>query len=128
VHGFGINKRIHYVVPGEEKTRLRLPLQISEERTFVFQGGFYSSWLVQPSLSCASGVLSKSRSWLDANTVPYWATEESLRAWQLAKTSFFVPDLQTYPFAYPELTEEDEKGEQTLHIIQTVFSPILICT
>jgi hypothetical protein len=45
---------------------------------------------------------------------PYWATEESLRNWQLAKTSFFLPDLRTFPFAYPTFSEEDELGQQTV--------------
>ncbi len=45
---------------------------------------------------------------------PYWATEESLRAWQLQKTIFLIPDMRTFPIAYPEFTEEDELGNQSV--------------
>ncbi len=45
---------------------------------------------------------------------PYWATPESFAIWQAKKVVFLLPDLRTFPFAYPELSEEDDNGFQTV--------------
>jgi hypothetical protein len=43
---------------------------------------------------------------------PYWATPESFANWQAKKVVFLLPDLRTFPFAFPEFTEEDDNGYQ----------------
>ncbi len=43
---------------------------------------------------------------------PYWATTESMLAWQAKKVVFLIPDLRIFPFAYPEISEEDDNGNQ----------------
>ncbi len=93
--------------------RLRLPLQISKERTFIFKGRFHP---LDGSLKRVAHMefFPKAAAGWTRTRYPYWATEESLRNWQLAKTSFFLPDLRTFPFAYPEFSEEDELGQQTV--------------
>jgi hypothetical protein len=45
---------------------------------------------------------------------PYWGTAESMLAWQAKKVVFLIPDLRTFPFAYPDISEEDEHGFQTV--------------
>ncbi len=38
---------------------------------------------------------------------PYWATPESFAIWQAKKVVFLLPDLRTFPFTFPEFSEED---------------------
>ena len=45
---------------------------------------------------------------------PYWSTTESISAWQAKKVVFLIPDLRTYPFAYPDISEEDDNGNQSV--------------
>ncbi len=43
---------------------------------------------------------------------PYWGSTESLANWQETKVVFLIPDMRTFPFAFPNITEEDENGYQ----------------
>jgi hypothetical protein len=43
---------------------------------------------------------------------PYWASNESMAKWQDKKIVFLIPDMRTFPFAFPRVTEEDENGNQ----------------
>ncbi len=43
---------------------------------------------------------------------PYWGTNETLAKWQEKKVVFLIPDMRTFPFTFPHLTEEDENGNQ----------------
>ncbi len=43
---------------------------------------------------------------------PYWAIPESFAIWQAKKVVFLLPDLRTFPFAFPEFSEEDDNGFQ----------------
>jgi hypothetical protein len=43
---------------------------------------------------------------------PYWATPESFAIRQAKKVIFLLPDLRTFPFAFPEFSEEDDNGFQ----------------
>ncbi len=43
---------------------------------------------------------------------PYWATPESFAIWQAKKVIFLLPDLRTFPFAFPDFSEEDDNGFQ----------------
>ena len=45
---------------------------------------------------------------------PYWATPESFGIWQAKKVVFLLPDLRTFPFAFPEFSEEDDQGFQNV--------------
>ncbi len=45
---------------------------------------------------------------------PYWCNPESFALWQATKIVFLLPDLRAFPFAYPEMSEEDENGNQTV--------------
>jgi hypothetical protein len=37
-----------------------------------------------------------------------------MAAWQSKKVVFLIPDLRTFPFGYPDITEEDEDGNQSV--------------
>ncbi len=45
---------------------------------------------------------------------PYWATQESFAIWQAKKVVFLIPDLRTFPFAFPQISEEDDNGFQNV--------------
>ena len=45
---------------------------------------------------------------------PYWATPDSFAIWQAKKVVFLLPDLRTFPFAFPEFSEEDDNGFQSV--------------
>jgi hypothetical protein len=45
---------------------------------------------------------------------PYWATPDSFAIWQAKKVVFLLPDLRTFPFAFPDFSEEDDQGFQSV--------------
>jgi hypothetical protein len=114
VHGFGINEFIMWLLPAKKKRDYGFPYKFPKNALLFFRVDFiHAGWFSQACCAHLEFFPKAAVGWTRTR-YPYWATEESLRAWQLAKTSFFVPNSRTYPFAYPELTEEDEKGEQTV--------------
>ena len=45
---------------------------------------------------------------------PYWATPEDFSAWQEKKDTFLIPDLRSFPFGFPKISEDDVNGDQTV--------------
>ena len=114
VHGFGINEFIMWLLPAQKKRDYGFPYKFPKNALLFFRGDFiHAGWFYQACRAHMEFFPKAAAGWTRTR-YPYWATKESLHAWQLAKTSFFVPDLRTYPFAYPEFSEEDEQGQQTV--------------
>ena len=114
VHGFGINEFIMWLLPAYKKRDYGFPYKFPKNALLFFRGDFiHAGWFSQ---ACRAHMefFPKAEAGWERTRYPYWATEESLRNWQLAKTSFFLPDLRTFPFAYPTFSEEDELGQQTV--------------
>ena len=114
VHGFGINEFIMWLLPAHKKRDYGFPYKFPKNALLFFRGDFiHAGWFSQACRAHMEFFPKAAAGWTRTRN-PYWATDESLREWQLAKTSFFVPDLRTYPFAFPEFSEEDEHGQQTV--------------
>ncbi len=42
----------------------------------------------------------------------HWLSHDLVSIWQEKKVFFLIPDMRTFPFAFPNITEEDENGNQ----------------
>jgi hypothetical protein len=114
VHGFGINEFIMWLLPAKTKRDYGFPYRFPKNALLFMRGDFiHAGWFSQACRAHLEFFPKFAAGW-KRTRYPYWGTEESLRAWQLAKTSFFIPDMRTYPFAFPELSQDDELGQQTV--------------
>jgi hypothetical protein len=101
-------------LPAHKKRDYDIPYKFPKHALLFFRGDFiHAGWYTQACRAHMEFFTKAAAGWTRTR-YPYWATEESLRNWQHAKTSFYLPDLRTFPFAFPEYSEEDELGQQTV--------------
>ena len=114
IHGFGVHEFIMWLLPAKAKREYGFPFKFPKNAILFMRGDFiHAGWYSQLARAHMEFFPKAAAGWTRTR-YPYWATEESLRAWQLQKTTFLIPDMRTFPFAYPEFTEEDELGNQTV--------------
>ena len=71
----------------------------------------------------AGSILRSSRSHLDFFPLqsagwphhnPYWGNQVRYEKWKKEQNTFLVPDLRSYPFAYPTFSDQDAEGYQVV--------------
>ena len=45
---------------------------------------------------------------------PYWGNQARYEKWKKEQNTFLIPDLRSYPFAYPTFSEQDAEGYQVV--------------
>ena len=45
---------------------------------------------------------------------PYWGNPTRYETWKKEQNTFLIPDLRSYPFAYPTFSDQDAEGYQVV--------------
>jgi hypothetical protein len=114
IHGFGLHEFVMWLLPARKKREYGFPFRFPKNAMLFMRGdcihaGAYSQ-LTRGHLEfwpTAAAGWTRSR-------YPFWCNTEAFAQWQAKKIVFLLPDLRTFPFAFPEISDEDENGNQTV--------------
>jgi hypothetical protein len=113
IHGFGLHQFAMWLLPAKRKREYGFPFRFPKNAMLFLRGGdcIHAGAYSQLSRAHMEFWPRAEAGWTRTRH-PYWATPESMAAWQAKKVVFLIPDLRTFPFGYPDITEEDENGNQ----------------
>jgi hypothetical protein len=114
IHGFGLHEFVMWLLPAKRKREYGFPYRFPKYAMLFLRGDcVHAGGYSQLSRAHLEFWPRTAAGWSRSKN-PYWSTTESIAAWQAKKVVFLIPDLRTYPFAYPDISEEDDNGNQSV--------------
>jgi hypothetical protein len=114
IHGFGLHQFVMWLLPAKRKREYGFPFRFPKFAMLFLRGDCVHAGAFSQLSRGHLDFWPKAAAGWTRTRHPYWATAESMLAWQAKKVVFLIPDLRTFPFAYPDISEEDENGFQTV--------------
>ncbi len=112
IHGFGVHEFIMWLLPAKTKREYGFPFKFPKNAILFIRGDFiHAGWYSQLFRGHLEFFPKAAARWTRTR-YPYWRQRTLCEHGQ--KITFLIPDMRTFPFAYPEFTEEDEQGNQTV--------------
>ena len=112
IHGFGMHQFTMWLLPAKKKREYGFPYCFPKNAMLFIRGDIpHAGAFSQLSRAHLEFFPAASAGWTKT-PFPYWGSTESLAKWQEKKVVFLIPDMRTFPFAFPNITEEDENGNQ----------------
>jgi hypothetical protein len=112
IHGFGLHQFAMWLLPMKKKRKYGFPYRFPKNALLFFRGDVpHAGAFSQLSRGHLEFFPTKSAGWTQT-PYPYWGSNETMAKWQDKKIVFLIPDMRTFPFAFPHVTEEDENGNQ----------------
>ncbi len=103
IHGFGLHQFVMWLLPAKRKREYGFPFRFPKFAMLFLRGGcVHAGAYSQLSRGHLEFWPKAAAGWTRTRN-PYWATAESMLAWQAKKVVFWIPDLRTFPFAYPDI-------------------------
>jgi hypothetical protein len=114
IHGFGVHKFNMWFLPGKRKRDYRFPYRFPKKAMLFMRGDFiHAGGCSQATRSHIEFYPTREAGWTKTKK-PYWADQKQFEKRCEKKNTFLVPDLRTYPFVFPEYSEEDANGYQNI--------------
>jgi hypothetical protein len=114
IHGFGVHDFEVWLLPAKKKQREYGFLAHLDKKSILFMRGdfVHAGSILQQSRSHLEFFPLQSAGWPHQN--PYWGTQARYEKWKKEQNTFLLPDLRSYPFAYPTFSEQDPEGYQVV--------------
>jgi hypothetical protein len=114
IHGFGLHQFAMWLLPAKRKREYGFPFRFPKYAMLFLRGDCIHAGAYSQLSRAHLEFWPRAMAGWTRTRHPYWATPESMASWQSKKVVFLIPDLRTYPFGYPDISEEDENGNQSV--------------
>ena len=114
IHGFGLHEFAMWIMPASKRREYGFPFRFPKNAMLFMRGDLIHAGAYSQLSRAHLEFWPKAAAGWTSSRNPYWFTQESFALWQAKKVVFLLPDLRTYPFAFPEISEEDDNGFQTV--------------
>jgi hypothetical protein len=114
IHGFGLHEFVMWLLPAHKKREYGFPFRFPKYAMLFMRGDFLHAGAYSQLSRAHMEFWPKFAAGWTSSRNPYWGTPESFAIWQAKKVVFLLPDLRTFPFAFPEFSEEDDQGFQSV--------------
>jgi hypothetical protein len=114
IHGFGLHEFVMWLLPAHKKREYGFPFRFPKYAMLFMRGDFLHAGAYSQLCRAHMEFWPKFAAGWTSSRNPYWATPDSFAIWQAKKVVFLLPDLRTFPFAFPEFSEEDDNGFQSV--------------
>ena len=114
IHGFGVHDFEVWLLPAKKKQREYGFLAKLDKKSILFMRGdfVHAGSIAQSSRSHLEFFPLQAAGWPHQNS--YWGTPARYEKWKKEQNTFLIPDLRSYPFAYPTFSEQDGEGYQVV--------------
>ena len=114
IHGFGVHDFEMWLLPAKKKQREYGFLAHLDKKSILFMRGdfIHAGSILQRSRSHLEFFPLQSAGWPHQN--PYWGNVIRYEKWKKEQNTFLMPDLRSYPFAYPTFSDQDAEGYQVV--------------
>ena len=114
IHGFGVHDFEVWLLPAKKKQREYGFLAHLDKKSILFMRGdfVHAGSILQESRSHLEFFPLQSAGWPHQN--PYWGNQIRYEKWKKEQNTFLIPDLRSFPFAYPTFSEQDAEGYQVV--------------
>ena len=114
IHGFGVHNFEVWLLPAKKKQREYGFLAKLDKKSILFMRGdfVHAGSIAQSSRSHLEFFPLQAAGWPHQNS--YWGTPARYEKWKKEQNTFLIPDLRSYPFAYPTFSEQDGEGYQVV--------------
>ena len=110
IHGFGLHEFVMWLLPAKKRREYGFPFRFPKNAMLFMRGDFIHAGAYSQLTRAHLEFWPKAAAGWTRSRNPYWATQESFAIWQAKKVVFLLPDLRTFPFAFPQMSEEDDNG------------------
>ena len=114
IHGFGLHEFAMWLLPAQKRREYGFPFRFPKNAMLFMRGDFLHAGAYSQLTRAHLEFWPKAAAGWRRSRNPYWATQESFAIWQAKKVVFLLPDLRTFPFAFPQMSEEDDNGNQNV--------------
>jgi hypothetical protein len=106
IHGFGVHEFNMWLLPAKLKREYGFPYRFPPKSMLFMRGDMvHAGGVSQPARAHLEFFPKAAAGWTKTK-YPYWATTKQFEEWVKKKNTFLVPDLHTFPFAFPNIREE----------------------
>ncbi len=105
IHVFGLHEFVMWLLPANRKRDYGVPFRFPKYAMLFMRGDFLHAGAYSQFCRAHMEFRPKFAAGWTRSRNPYWATPESFAI-------FLLSDLRTFPFAFPEFSEEDDNGFQ----------------
>ena len=114
IHGFGLHEFTMWLLPLKKKREYGFPYRFPKKAMLFMRGDFIHAGACSQQTRSHLEFYPKAAAGWTKTLHPYWATPEDFSAWQEKKDTFLIPDLRSFPFGFPKISEDDVNGDQTV--------------
>jgi hypothetical protein len=112
--GTGVHEFNMWILPGKRKREYGFPYRFPKKAMLFMRGDFiHAGGCSQVTRFHMEFFPMAEAGWTKTKN-PYWANAKQFEKWVEKKNTFLVPDMRTFPFAFPEYSEEDANGFQNI--------------
>ena len=112
IHGFGVHDFAMWLLPLNKKREYGFPYRFPKKSMLFMRGDFIHAGACSQAARSHLEFYPKSEAGWTKTRNPYWGTPERFAKWEEKKETFLLPDLRSFPFGFPNITEDDVNGNQ----------------
>jgi hypothetical protein len=110
IHGFGVNEYNMWLLPARMKREYGFPYRFPAKSMLFMRGDFVHAGGCSQAARAHLEFFPTAKAGWTKTKYPYWGTKKQFDESLKKKNTFLVPDLHTFPFAYPNIREDSTNG------------------